>query len=109
MLQSVHDRVVDPMLLFMSGEAWFHLSGFMTAQNASHWDTESLYTIHEGLIYDQKVGMFCVISGRRIIAPLPLKCSLKKRSSMHTFSRITQQPTHHNVLWRPFVKYLVKG
>jgi hypothetical protein len=26
-LQCVHDGIVDPTLLFMSDEAWFHLSG----------------------------------------------------------------------------------
>lgn len=36
MLQSVHDRIVHPVLLFMSDEACFRLSGFMNAQNTHH-------------------------------------------------------------------------
>jgi hypothetical protein len=55
--QSVHDRVVDPVLLFMSNEAWFHISGFVTAQNTCHWDTKNPHTIHEGPLHDQKVGV----------------------------------------------------
>jgi hypothetical protein len=40
MLQSTHDRAVDPMLLLMSAEAWLHFGGFVNAKNARHWDDE---------------------------------------------------------------------
>jgi hypothetical protein len=45
-LQCVHDGTVDLILLFMSDEAWFHLSGFVNAQNTCHWDTENPHAVH---------------------------------------------------------------
>jgi hypothetical protein len=32
-LQAVHDGVLDPKLTFFADEAWFHLSGYINAQN----------------------------------------------------------------------------
>jgi hypothetical protein len=33
LLQNVDDGIVDPQLLFMTYEAWFHVSGRVNAQN----------------------------------------------------------------------------
>jgi hypothetical protein len=46
----------------MSDEAWFHLSG--------HWDTENPHAVHEVPLHDEKVGVWCAVSGRRIIGPI---------------------------------------
>jgi hypothetical protein len=61
-LQCVHDGIVDPTLPFMSDEAWFYLSG--------HWDTENPHAVHEVPLHDQTVGVWCAVSGRRIIGPV---------------------------------------
>jgi hypothetical protein len=52
-LQCVHDGIVNPMLLFMSDEAWFHLSG--------HWDTKNPHAVHEVSLHDQKGGVWLVV------------------------------------------------
>jgi hypothetical protein len=119
MLQSVSDGIVNPTFLFMSHEAWFHVSGFVNAQNACHWGTENPHTIHEVPIHDQKVGVWCMVSGWRIIGPVffyntvnwehyvnsifePFLQMLTEEEKQHAyFRRITQQPTHHSILWRP--------
>jgi hypothetical protein len=37
-LQVVHDDgVLDPKFSFFSDEAWFHLSGYISAQNSTYW------------------------------------------------------------------------
>jgi hypothetical protein len=36
----VHDGIVDPQLLFMIDEAWFHVSGHVSAQNVRIWSDE---------------------------------------------------------------------
>jgi hypothetical protein len=50
----VHDKDVDAMLLFMNGEARFHHSGFVTAQNKS-LRHKIRCTVYEGLLYCMKV------------------------------------------------------
>lgn len=70
MLRSVHDGNVDPSLLFMSDEAWFHLSGYVNSQNTRYWDTENPNLVHEVPLHDAKVGVWCAVSGRRIIGPI---------------------------------------
>jgi hypothetical protein len=69
-LQCVHDGSVDATLLFVSDDAWFHLSGFVNAQNSRHWDTENPHAVNEVPLHDQKVGVWCAVRGRRIIGPV---------------------------------------
>jgi hypothetical protein len=54
MLQSVNDVIVNPTLLFVSHEAWFHVSGFVNAPDTCYWDAENPYTIHEVPVLDQE-------------------------------------------------------
>jgi hypothetical protein len=50
--------------------AWFYLSGFVNAQNTHHWDTENPHTVQEVPLHDQKVGVWCAVSGQRITEPI---------------------------------------
>jgi hypothetical protein len=59
MLQSVHDGIVGPALIFMSNEAWFHLSFSVNAQKTCYWDNENPHTIHEVPLRDQKCVWVC--------------------------------------------------
>jgi hypothetical protein len=34
LLQNVHDGIVGPQLQFMTDQAWFHVNGHVSAQNA---------------------------------------------------------------------------
>jgi hypothetical protein len=58
----VHDnpRILD--ITWFSDEAWFHLSGYVNAQNP--------HEIAESPLHPQKVGVWCAISGLRIIGPI---------------------------------------
>jgi hypothetical protein len=38
-LQAAHDGVLDPKLTFFIDEAWFHLSGYINAQNNRYWSS----------------------------------------------------------------------
>jgi hypothetical protein len=38
-LQAVHDGVLDPKLTFFTHEAWFHLNGYINAQNNMYWSS----------------------------------------------------------------------
>jgi hypothetical protein len=67
MLWSVHDGIVDPALLCMNDEAWFHVSGFVNAQNNHHWDIKNPHAVHEDPLNDQTVNVRCVVSNQRII------------------------------------------
>jgi hypothetical protein len=57
MLQYVHDGTVDSTLLCMCDEAWFHLSGFATAQYTHHWDAENSPAVYEVPLNDHEVGV----------------------------------------------------
>ncbi|PNF39169.1 hypothetical protein B7P43_G01315, partial [Cryptotermes secundus] len=66
----VHDnpRILD--ITWFSDEAWFHLSGYVNAQNSRIWASESPHEIAESSLHPQKVGVWCAISGLRIIGPI---------------------------------------
>jgi hypothetical protein len=53
----VHDGIVDPQLLFMTDEAWFHVSGRVNAQNARMWSDDNPHAIYQVPLQSEKVGV----------------------------------------------------
>ena len=70
LLQNVHDGIVDPQLLFMTDEAWFHVGGHVNAQNVRIWSNENPHAIQQVPLHSEKVGVWCAVSPRRIIGPI---------------------------------------
>jgi hypothetical protein len=62
LLQNVHDRIVDPQLLFMTYEVWFHVSGHVDAQNVRIWSDDNPHSIHQVPLHSEKVGVWCALS-----------------------------------------------
>jgi hypothetical protein len=46
MLKNVHDGLVDPQLLFITDEAYFHLSGYVNSQSTRIWSDENPHAVH---------------------------------------------------------------
>lgn len=65
--QHVADGILDPQLLFVTDEAWFHLNGYVNSQNNRYWATENPHETFQMPLHDIKVGVWCAISARRII------------------------------------------
>jgi hypothetical protein len=57
LLQNVHDGIVDPQLLFMTDEAWFHVSGRVSVQNVRTWSVDNPHAIHQVPLHSEKVGV----------------------------------------------------
>ncbi|XP_069695687.1 uncharacterized protein [Periplaneta americana] len=69
-LQSVNDGHLDPQLVMFSDEAWFHLHGRVNTENSRYWSVDNPRLTHESPKHDPKVGVWCVISAKRIIGPI---------------------------------------
>jgi hypothetical protein len=69
-VQAVHDSVLDPELTFFTDEAWFHLSGYISAQNSRYWSSINPRQMFEVPLRDQKIGMCCAITASRIVGPI---------------------------------------
>jgi Asp-tRNA(Asn)/Glu-tRNA(Gln) amidotransferase B subunit len=69
-LQALHDGVLDPKLTFFTDEAWFHLSGYINAQNNRYWSSINLKQMFEVPLHDQKIGVWCAITASRIVRPI---------------------------------------
>ena len=54
LLQTIVSGLLDPLLYFMSDEAWFHLSGHLNSQNTRYWSVDNPNTIHQQLLHDPK-------------------------------------------------------
>jgi hypothetical protein len=61
-LQAVHDGVLDPKLTFFTDETWFHLSGYISAQNNRYWSIINPKQTFEVPLHDQKIGVWCAIT-----------------------------------------------
>jgi hypothetical protein len=65
-----HDGVRDPKLTFFTDEAWFHLSGYISAQNSKYWRSINPKQTFEVPLHDQKIGVWCAITASRIAGPI---------------------------------------
>jgi hypothetical protein len=68
-LRKIVDGELDPTLYFMSDDIWFHLSGHVNAQNTRYWLSENPHILHQSPLHAQKIGVWCAVSGSRIIDP----------------------------------------
>jgi hypothetical protein len=69
-LQAVHDGVLDPKLTFFTDEAWFHLSGYINAQNNRYWSNINPSQTFEVPFHDQNIDVWCAITASRIVEPI---------------------------------------
>jgi hypothetical protein len=63
-----HPGILD--FVWLTDEAWFHLSGYVNSQNTRVWAAENPHVYHEEPLHPLKVGVWCAISRRRIIGPI---------------------------------------
>ncbi len=56
--------------VYYSDEAWFHLTGYVNAQNNRYWSGENPRLFTETSLHPQKIGVWCAISRARIIGPI---------------------------------------
>jgi hypothetical protein len=57
MLQNVYKGHVDPWLLFMTGEAFFHLGVYVNSQNNWIWSDKNLHVFHHFLLHDKYLSV----------------------------------------------------
>ena len=67
LLNSICAGLLDPLQYIMSDEALFHLSGQVNSQNTLYWAAENPHLVHEQPLQDQKISVWCALSGTRII------------------------------------------
>jgi hypothetical protein len=53
--------VLGPKLTFFIGEAWFHLSEYINAQNR-YWSSIKSRKAFEVPLHNQKIGVWCAIA-----------------------------------------------
>ncbi|WP_370716200.1 hypothetical protein [Sphingomonas sp. IW22] len=56
--------------LYFSDEAWFHLSGYVNAQNSRHWARNNPYEFVQHPLHSTKIGVWCAISKLKLIGPI---------------------------------------
>ncbi|PNF37420.1 hypothetical protein B7P43_G16027 [Cryptotermes secundus] len=69
LLQNVHDGIVDPQLLFMTDEAWFHVGGHVNAQNVRIWSNENPHAIQQVPLHSEKNWLLYLCSSM-VLPPL---------------------------------------
>jgi hypothetical protein len=70
LLQAVHDSVLDQKLTFFTDEAWFHLNGYINAQNKRYWSSINPKQTFDVPLHDQKICVWCAITASRIVGPI---------------------------------------
>ncbi len=72
--------------VFFSDEAWFHLSGYVNAQNYRVWSSINPHQYVETTIHPQKLGVRCAFSRKRLVGPIFLRHHNFKSLSRHYYS-----------------------
>jgi hypothetical protein len=84
----------NPVILdytWFSDEAWFHLSGYVNAQNTHLWGSENPRALFEEPLHSQKVGVFCALSQRRIIGPMFFYTTITSQVYIELFREFVNQ------------------
>jgi hypothetical protein len=85
-LQSVVGGEIDPQLTSFSDEAWFHLQEYINTQNNGYWISKNPHLTREAPLYPVKVGVWCAVSVRRVVAPVFLTKQLIVKHMYRSFS-----------------------
>jgi hypothetical protein len=80
---------------WFSDEACFHLFNYMNSQNTRLWGSENLHALFEEPLYSQKVGVFCVLSQRRIIGSIFFNTSVTSQVYIELFREFFKT----NIFW----------
>jgi hypothetical protein len=51
-------------------EVWLHFCGHGSSQNNEYLSSVNPHLIHEVLLHDVKVGVWCAVNDKRIIGPI---------------------------------------
>jgi hypothetical protein len=51
---------------YWTDETWFHLNGYVSAQNTRIWSVETPHTLRKAPLHSQKVGVWTAISQKRV-------------------------------------------
>jgi hypothetical protein len=89
------DGELDPTLYFMSDETWFHLSGNVNAQNTRYWLAENPHILHQSPLHDQKIRVWCAVSGSRIIGPIFFDTTVNTEVYLRIFEDFYAQLTEN--------------
>ena len=57
LMSMIEEGYLDPLLYFMSDEAWFYLSGYVNSQNTRYWSSKNPHVIHKTPLHDLKIGV----------------------------------------------------
>jgi hypothetical protein len=60
-LKNMHDGIVDPQLLFITDETYFHICGCVNSHNTRIWSDENLHAVHQISLHDIKIGVWCAV------------------------------------------------
>jgi hypothetical protein len=85
LLSSIHAGLLDPFQYIMSDEVWFLLSGHINSQNTQYWTVENPHLVHEQPLQNQKIGVWCAVSGTRIIGPIFIDGTVNMEVYMNIF------------------------
>jgi hypothetical protein len=58
---------------FFSGEAWFHLRGYVNSRKSRLWISESPLPYHETPLHPMKIRVWRTVSWRRVFGPVLLE------------------------------------
>jgi hypothetical protein len=101
-LQAVHDGVLDPELTSFTDEAWFHLSGYINAQNNRYWININLKQMFEVPLHDRKIGVWCSITASQIVGPIFFENTINSEryvtDILRPFLRALQKKKRHMVI-----------
>lgn len=67
--ETMVENMTDDIVLIMSDEAHFHLSGVVNKQNFRYWASENPRQLHEKPLHSDKLTVWCGISRNFIIGP----------------------------------------
>ena len=84
-------------ITWFTDEDWFHQTGYVNSQNSRIWATENPHGIYKSPLHLKKVGVWCAISGQRIIGPIFFRENLNTTKYLNIFTMFVEQLNHQEL------------
>ena len=93
---------MDPNFFICTDEAWFSLSGSVNSQNSRYYATHNLHLRNKQPLHSAKLGVWCAISGRRIITRFFRQTVNADRYIHNLFNPFVEELTEEELLYEYF-------
>jgi hypothetical protein len=82
---------------FLSDEAWFHLSNYVSSRKLRMWSNEQPHVFHKQPLHPTKFGVWCVVCCQHVVKPLFFEVTVDENIYWYIITQFISLPEYETV------------